>query len=54
MNDLAVVLYALNRLKESEELYKESLKLNFLSNNPCIGTTMNNLGLVFLSQNRLK
>jgi hypothetical protein len=46
MNSLAGVLLKLNRLKESEELYRETLnfqKTNLLPNHPNIGTTMNNL-----------
>ncbi len=44
MNSLAGVLQDLNRLKQSEDLYRETLnfqKTNLLPNHPDIGTTMN-------------
>ncbi len=49
MNGLAGVLYSLNRLKYSEELYREILyfyKAIILPNDPRIGNTMNNLAEV--------
>ena len=57
MNNLALVLNSLNRLKEAEELHREALifrKANLLPNHPGIGTSMNNLALVLQSLNRLK
>ena len=49
MNNLALVLQKLNKLKEAEELSREALnfsKLNLLPNHPRIGTTMNNLASI--------
>ncbi len=46
MNNLASVLESLNRLKYSEELYRESLdfrKANLLPNHPDIGINMSDL-----------
>ncbi len=46
MNDLAEVIKNLNRLKESEELFRKALKFrkeNLSPNNPDIGTSMNGL-----------
>ncbi len=57
MNNLAAVLEKLNRLKQSEELYREALifrKANLKPNHPDIGTSMNNLAYVLLSLNRFK
>ena len=49
MNNLALVLFSLNRLKEAEEFFREALiynKANLLPNHPDIGTSMNNLAFV--------
>jgi hypothetical protein len=49
MNNLALVLQKLNRLKEAEELSREALnfsKVNLLPNHPNIGMFMNNLASV--------
>jgi hypothetical protein len=57
MNNLALVLKSQNRLKYSEELFRESLnfrKANLLSNHPDIGNSMNNLALVLQRLNRLE
>ena len=57
MNNLALVLLNLNRLKEAEELFREALifrKANLLPNNPDIGTSMYNLAGVLYRLNRLK
>jgi hypothetical protein len=57
MNNLATVLFSLNRLNKSEELYREALnfnKANLLPNDPLIGTSMNNLACILHSLNRLK
>jgi tetratricopeptide (TPR) repeat protein len=57
MNNLALVLYRLNRLKEAEELLREALlfnKANLLPNHPFIGISMSNLASVLQSLNRLK
>ncbi len=57
MNNLAIVLRKLNRLKESEELCREALnfrKANLLPNDPRIGASMNGLAEVLYSLNRLK
>jgi hypothetical protein len=57
MNGLAGVLYSLNRLKESEGLYRETLKFrkaNLLPNHQDIGTSMNSLAEFLESLNRLK
>jgi hypothetical protein len=56
MNNLAGVLESLNRLKYSEELFREALKFrkdNLLPNHPDIGTSMNGLSGVLCSLNRL-
>ncbi len=56
MNNLALVLHSLNRLKQAEELYRETLnfrKANLLPNHPDIGTSMNNLAGVLENLNRL-
>jgi hypothetical protein len=57
MNGLAGVLLSLNRLKNSEELYKEALnfrKSNLLPHDPRIGSSMYGLAFVLYSLNRLK
>ncbi len=57
LNNLAVVLQKLNRLKKSEELYKEALnfnKANVLPNDPEIGNSMNNLAGILFDLNRFK
>jgi hypothetical protein len=57
MNNLASVLQKLNRLKESEELFRDTLeirKLNLLPNDPDIGASMINLASVLRSLNRLE
>ncbi len=57
MNNLAGVLYKLNRLKEAEDLYREALmfrKTNLSSNHPDIGISMINLALVLHDLNLLK
>ncbi len=55
MNNLAVVLEKLNQLKQSEELYKETLdfcKKNLLPDDPLIEITLNNFALVLQKQGR--
>jgi hypothetical protein len=57
MNNLARVLYRLNKLKEAEVLLREALnfrKDNLLPNHPDIGTSMNDLAVVLYSLNQLK
>ncbi len=57
MNNLAGVLLSLNRLEDSEELFREALnfnKANLLPNHPDIGISMNNLANVLQSLNRLE
>jgi hypothetical protein len=57
MVNLAGVLKSLNRLQESEKLYKKALnfqKKNLLPNHPDIGTTMDNLAGVLKKLKRKK
>jgi hypothetical protein len=57
MNNLASVLLSLNRLIESEVLYRETLnfkKINLMPNDPDIGITMDGLAEVLHCLNRLK
>ncbi len=57
MDNLASVLMSLNRLIESEVLYRDTLnfkKINLLPNDPDIGITMNGLAEVLNCLNRLK
>jgi hypothetical protein len=49
INGLAEVYLSLNRMKKSEELFREAIsfrKANLLSNDPVIGTSMNGLAKV--------
>ncbi len=57
MNDLALVLHNLNRLKQSEKLHREALifrKANLLPNDFDISVSMNDLAGVLIKLNKLK
>ena len=51
MNNLARVLFSLNKFKEAEFLFLK--KLNLLPNHAGIGITLNNLAVVYNSLNKL-
>ncbi len=57
MNNLAKVLKNLNKLYQSENLYRDLLrfqKINIQANDPNIGNSLNNLAEVLKSQNKFK
>jgi hypothetical protein len=57
MNNLAMVLNSLNRLKEAEELSRNTLrfmKAVHPPNHRIIGTSLNNLAIILQGLNQLK
>ena len=56
LNDLALVLEALDRTQEAEPLYKRALAINeklLGAQDPQVASTLNNLGLLYLKMKRL-